>query len=306
VVFSSLYPMATDDYEDLTKALDKLALNDAALTFEKDSSAALGFGFRCGFLGLLHLDVVQERLHREFDLDLLLSAPTVRYRLELKDHTETTVDNPSFFPDPANIEVAHEPYIRAQVMLPERYVGVVMELIRERRGENPQVHYLAVGRVELKSELPLAEVLFDFYDRLKTVTQGYGSFDYELIDERPTDLVKVDILVNGEPVDALAQLVHRDKARQRAMHYCERLAETIPRQQFKIAVQGAIGGNVIARTTINAYRKDVTAKCYGGDVSRKRKLLEKQKEGKKRMKLVGSVEIPQNAFVAVLKTDPVG
>jgi len=305
VVFSSLYPMATDDYEDLTKALDKLALNDAALTFEKDSSAALGFGFRCGFLGLLHLDVVQERLHREFDLDLLLSAPTVRYRLQLEDGSETTVDNPSFFPDPTNIEHAHEPYIKAQVMLPERYVGVVMELIRERRGENPQVHYLAVGRVELSAELPLAEVLFDFYDRLKTVTQGYGSFDYELIDERPTDLVKVDILVNGEPVDALAQLVHRDKARQRALHYCERLADTIPRQQFKIAVQGAIGGDIIARTTINAYRKDVTAKCYGGDISRKRKLLEKQKEGKKRMKLVGSVEIPQGAFVAVLKTDPV-
>jgi GTP-binding protein LepA len=303
VVFSSLYPMASDDYEDLTKALDKLALNDAALTFEKDSSAALGFGFRCGFLGLLHLDVVQERLHREFGLDLLLSAPTVRYRLHLKDGSETVVDNPAFFPDPTLIETAYEPFIKATVMLPERYVGPVMELCRERRGENPQVHYLAVGRVELSCELPLAEVLFDFYDRLKTVTQGYGSFDYELIDERDCDLVKVDILVNGEPVDALAQLVHRDKARPRALHYCERLAETIPRQQFKIAVQGAIGGQIVARTTINAYRKDVTAKCYGGDVSRKRKLLEKQREGKKRMKLVGSVEIPQQAFVAVLKSE---
>jgi GTP-binding protein LepA len=295
--------MSTDDYEDLGKALDKLALNDAALTYEKDSSAALGFGFRCGFLGLLHLDVVQERLSREFGLDLLLSAPTVRYRLELADASTAVVDNPSLFPDPANVEAAYEPFIKATIMLPERYVGPVMELCRERRGDNPQIHYLAVGRVELSSELPLAEVLFDFYDRLKTITQGYGSFDYELIDERPTDLVKVDILVNGEPVDALAQLVHRDKARARALQYCERLAETIPRQQFKIAVQGTIGGTIIARTTINAFRKDVTAKCYGGDITRKRKLLEKQREGKKRMKLVGAVEIPQEAFVAVLKNE---
>ena len=303
VVFSSVYPMSTDSYEDLTKALDKLALNDAALTYEKDSSVALGFGFRCGFLGLLHLDVVQERLSREFDLDLLLSAPTVRYRLELEDGSEMVVDNPSLFPDPTNIDASYEPFIKASVMLPERYVGPVMELCRERRGDNPQVHYLAVGRVDLTCELPLAEVLFDFYDRLKTVTQGYGSFDYEMIGERPTDLVKVDILVNGEPVDALAQLVHRDKARERALQYCERLADTIPRQQFKIAVQGAIGGNIIARTTISAFRKDVTAKCYGGDISRKRKLLEKQRAGKKRMKLVGSVEIPQEAFIAVLKSD---
>jgi len=304
VVFSSIYPMSTDSYEDLTKALDKLALNDAALTYEKDSSVALGFGFRCGFLGLLHLDVVQERLSREFDLDLLLSAPTVRYRLELEDGSEIVVDNPNLFPDPTNIDTAYEPFIKASVMVPERYVGPVMELCRERRGDNPQIHYLAVGRVDLTCELPLAEVLFDFYDRLKTVTQGYGSFDYEMIGERLTDLVKVDILVNGEPVDALAQLVHRDKARARALQYCERLAETIPRQQFKIAVQGAIGGSIIARTTISAFRKDVTAKCYGGDISRKRKLLEKQRAGKKRMKLVGSVEIPQEAFIAVLKSDP--
>jgi GTP-binding protein LepA len=303
VVFSSLYPMSTDDYEDLGKALDKLALNDAALTYEKDSSAALGFGFRCGFLGLLHLDVVQERLSREFGLDLLLSAPTVRYRLELEDGRTVVVDNPDLFPDPANIRAAYEPFIKASIMLPERYVGPVMELCRERRGDNPQIHYLAVGRVDLTCDLPLAEVLFDFYDRLKTITQGYGSFDYELIDERPTDLVKVDILVNGEPVDALAQLVHRDKARSRALQYCDRLAETIPRQQFKIAVQGAIGGAIIARTTINAFRKDVTAKCYGGDITRKRKLLEKQREGKKRMKLVGAVEIPQEAFVAVLRSE---
>jgi GTP-binding protein LepA len=303
VVFSSIYPMATDDYEDLAKALDKLVLNDASLTYEKDSSTALGFGFRCGFLGLLHLDVVQERLTREYDLALLLSAPSVRYRVRLTTGEEMAVDNPSLFPDPAAIAETYEPYIKASVMMPERYLGQVMELCRERRGVETTFHYLAVGRVELTSELPLAEVLFDFYDRLKTVTQGYGSFDYELLDERLTDLVKVDILVNGEPVDALSQLVHRDKARPRALGYCERLADTIPRQQFKIAIQGTIGGNVIARTTINAYRKDVTAKCYGGDITRKRKLLEKQKEGKKRMKVVGRVEIPQSAFVAVLKTD---
>ena len=303
VVFSSLYPMSTEDYEDLTKALDKLALNDAALTYEKESSTALGFGFRCGFLGLLHLDVVQERLQREHKLSLLLSAPSVRYQLQLKDGTEVFVDNPGLFPDPTVIEAASEPYIKAAIMIPEKYIGAVMTLCRERRGTNTNFHYLSVGRVELTCELPLAEVLFDFYDKLKTVTQGYGSFDYELLDYRPTDLVKVDILVNGEVVDTLSQLVHRDKARQRALHYCEKLAETIPRQQFKIAIQGTIGGKVIARTTINAFRKDVTAKCYGGDVTRKRKLLEKQKEGKKRMKIVGAVEIPQSAFVAVLKTD---
>ncbi len=303
VVFSSIYPMSNEEYPDLAKALEKLKLNDAALTYEKDSSAALGFGFRCGFLGLLHLEVVQERLRREYDLSLILSAPSVRYKVKLAAGGEVWVDNPSFYPDPASIDGADEPYIKASVMMPERYVGPVMELCRERRGESTTFRYLAVGRVELTSEMPLAEVLFDFYDRLKSVTQGYGSFDYELIDYRPTDLVKVDILVNSEPVDALAQLVHRDKARQRALHYCDRLAETIPRQQFKIAIQGAIGGTVIARTTINAYRKDVTAKCYGGDITRKRKLLEKQKKGKKRMKMVGAVEIPQSAFVAVLKTD---
>ena len=303
VVFSSIYPMSSDDYQELGKALDKLALNDAALTYEKDSSAALGFGYRCGFLGLLHLEVVQERLAREYDLALLLSAPSVRYRVELKDGSETTVDNPSLYPDPASIEQVYEPYIKAQVMIPEGYIGPMMELCRDRRGENTTFHYLSQGRVELISEMPLAEVLFDFYDRLKSITQGYGSFDYELIGERPTNVAKVDILVNGEPVDALAQLVHEDRARQRAMHYCERLAETIPRQQFKIAIQGAIGGKIIARTTINAYRKDVTAKCYGGDITRKRKLIEKQREGKKKMKMVGSVEIPQSAFIAVLKSD---
>jgi GTP-binding protein LepA len=284
--------------------MGKLALNDASLIYEKDSSAALGFGFRCGFLGLLHLDVVQERLRREYDLALLMSAPSVRYEIDLVDGNRVMIDNPSHFPDPGKIAVTREPYIKAAVMMPERYVGAVMELCRERRGTNSNLAYLAVGRVDLHVELPLAEVLFDFYDRLKTVTQGYGSFDYELIDYREGDLVKVDIMVNGDKVDALSQLVHRDKARERALRYCERLADTIPKQQFKIAIQGAIGGQVIARTTINAFRKDVTAKCYGGDISRKRKLLEKQKEGKKRMKMVGSVEIPQEAFVAVLKSDP--
>ena len=303
VVFSSIYPMSNEEYPELAKALEKLKLNDAALTYDKDSSAALGFGFRCGFLGLLHLEIVQERLRREYDLSLILSAPSVRYRVTFADGSVRWIDNPSEFPEPGSIERAEEPFIKASVMMPERYLGPVMELCRERRGLKTSFHYLAVGRVELISEMPLADVLFDFNDRLKSVTQGYGSFDYEMLDYRDTDLVKVDILVNGEPVDALAQLVHRDKARARALHYCERLAETIPRQQFKIAIQGAIGGQIIARSTINAFRKDVTAKCYGGDISRKRKLLEKQKKGKKRMKMVGSVEIPQSAFVAVLKTD---
>ena len=303
VVFSSIYPMTTDEYLELSKALDKLVLNDAALTFEKDSSAALGYGFRCGFLGLLHLEVVQERLQREYGLALLLSAPSVRYHVTLKSGETKRVDNPSYFPDPSTIEYCEEPYIKASVLIPERYIGAVMELCRERRGVETSFNYLAVGRVEVTSELPLAEVLFDYYDRLKSITQGYGSFDYEMLDHRGTDLVKIDILVNGEPVDALSQLAHRDKARARALHYCERLAKTISRHQFKIAIQGVIGGTVIARTNVQALRKDVTAKCYGGDITRKRKLLEKQKEGKKRMKTVGAVEIPQAAFVAVLKSD---
>ncbi len=303
VVFSSIYPIATDEYEDLAKALEKLKLNDAALTYQKDSSTALGFGFRCGFLGLLHLEVVQERLEREHGLSLLLSAPSVRYEVVLSNGELLHIDNPSLFPDPGTIDRVREPFIKAAIMLPERYLGAVMELCRERRGSGTTFEYLAVGRLQVTSELPLAEVLFDFYDRLKTITQGYGSFDYEILDYRETDLVKVDILVNGEKLDALSQLVHRDKARPRALHYCERLAETIPRQNFKIAIQGAIGGTIIARSTINPYRKDVTAKCYGGDITRKRKLLEKQKEGKKRMKMVGAVEVPQAAFVAVLKSD---
>ena len=303
VVFSSIYPIATDEYEDLAKALEKLKLNDAALTYQKDSSTALGFGFRCGFLGLLHLEVVQERLEREHGLSLLLSAPSVRYEVVLSNGDLLHIDNPSLFPDPGTIDRVREPFIKAAIMVPERYLGAVMELCRERRGSGTTFEYLAVGRLQVTSELPLAEVLFDFYDRLKTITQGYGSFDYEILDYRETDLVKVDILVNGEKLDALSQLVHRDKARPRALHYCERLAETIPRQNFKIAIQGAIGGTIIARSTINPYRKDVIAKCYGGDITRKRKLLEKQKEGKKRMKMVGSVEVPQAAFMAVLKSD---
>jgi len=303
VVFSSIYPMSNDEYGELTKALDKLSLNDASLTYEKDSSAALGYGFRCGFLGLLHLEVVQERLLREYDLSLILSAPSVRYQITLEDGSALSVDNPSYYPDPSRIAHAEEPYIKGSIMIPERYIGTVMELCRERRGVNTTFSYLAKGRVELTSELPLAEVLFEFYDKLKSITQGYGSFDYEVLDYRPTDLVKIDILVNHEPVDALSQLTHRDRARTRALNYCDRLAESIPRHQFKIPIQGAIGGSVIARSNIAALRKDVTAKCYGGDISRKRKLLEKQKEGKKRMKTVGAVDIPQSAFVAVLKSD---
>jgi GTP-binding protein LepA len=303
VVFSSFYPMATDDYPELARALDKLVLNDASLTYEKDSSVALGHGFRCGFLGLLHLEIVQERLEREYDLSLLLSAPSVRYRVTLSNGEAVWVDNPSYYPDPSVIAGAEEPYIKASLLMPERYIGPVMELCRERRGSDTKINYLAVGRIEMTCEIPLAEVLFDFYDKLKSMTQGYGSFGYEVLDHRPVELVKVDILVNGERVDALSQLTHKDKARARALHYCERLAETIPKQQFKIAVQGVIGGTIIARTTITALRKDVTAKCYGGDITRKRKLLEKQKEGKKKMTTIGSVDIPQAAFVAVLKTD---
>ncbi|MBU0483477.1 MAG: translation elongation factor 4 [Proteobacteria bacterium] len=303
VVFSSLYPISTDDYENLAAAMDKLKLNDAALTFQKDSSAALGFGFRCGFLGLLHLEVVQERIEREFDIPLILTVPTVNYHFYLQDGTIKEIDNPSYFPDPATIIRTEEPFIKTSILMPERYMGPVMTLCMERRAENTNYNYPTPGRIELTCELPLAEVIYDFYDKLKSITQGYGSFDYQLLDYRPSDLVKLDILVNGERVDALSQLSHRDKARERSLNACERLKEEIPRQMFKIAIQGAIGGNIVARTTISALRKDVTAKCYGGDISRKRKLLEKQKAGKKRMKTVGNVEIPQKAFLAVLKSD---
>jgi GTP-binding protein LepA len=303
VVFSSIYPVAADDYEELASALEKLILNDASLVYEKDSSVALGFGFRCGFLGLLHLEVVQERLEREFGLSLILTAPSVRYKCYLNDGTLLVIDNPALYPDPSTIDKTEEPYIKASIMIPERYMGAVMKLCLDRRGEKSNYQYMKSNRIEITFELPLAEVIYDFYDKLKTVTQGYGSFDYEVIDYRESDLVKLDILVNGERVDALSQLVHRDRAVQRARHACEKLKDEIPRQMFKIAIQGAIGSKIISRETISAFRKDVTAKCYGGDITRKRKLLEKQKKGKRRMKMVGNVMIPQSAFLSVLKRD---
>ena len=302
VVFSSLYPVAADDYPALSDALEKYKLNDAALVYTKDSSAALGQGFRAGFLGLLHLEIFQERLEREFGQSLILTAPSVEYHCVLTDGSQITVDNPAHYPDPTNIDHIEEPFIRASILVPDRYMGAVMKLCLDRRGTNSDVQYTAPGRMEIRFDMPLAEVLFDFYDRLKSITQGYGSFDYELIDYRPADVVKVDILVNGERVDALSMIVHRDRARPRALLACERLKEAIPRHMFKIPIQGAIGGKIIARETIPAFRKDVTAKCYGGDITRKRKLLEKQKAGKQRMKMVGNVEVPQKAFVAVLKT----
>ena len=303
VVFSSIYPVASDGYEDLAQAMDKLKLNDASLVYEKDTSAALGFGFRCGFLGLLHLEIVQERLEREFDLSLIITSPSVEYHFVMQDGETQVIDNPSLYPDPGQIARTQEPYILGSIMVPDRYLGAVIKLCLERRGINSKHQYIGPKRVELTCELPLAEVVYDFYDKLKTVTQGYGSFDYELLDYRDSQLVKLDILINGEKVDALSQLVHHDGAYQRARHACEKLKDEIPRQMFKIAIQGAIGAKIIARETISAYRKDVTAKCYGGDITRKRKLLEKQKKGKRRMKMVGQVMIPQSAFLAVLKRD---
>ncbi len=303
VVFSSIYPVASDDYEELTASLEKLKLNDASLIYEKDSSAALGFGFRCGFLGLLHLEVVQERLEREYNMSLILTAPSVQFKLTMSDGEEVEIDNPALYPDPSNIDKTYEPFIKAAIIIPDRYMGTVMKLCLDRRGISKNYQYLTNNRLEMSFELPLSEIVFDFYDKLKSITQGYGSFDYEIIGYRETDIVKVDILLNGDKVDALAQLVHRDRAVERARMACKRLREEIPRQMFKIAVQGAIGAKVISRETISAFRKDVTAKCYGGDISRKRKLLEKQKKGKKRMKMIGQVEIPQSAFLAVLKTD---
>ena len=303
VVFSSIYPIASDDYLSLSDALEKYKLNDAALVYQKDSSAALGQGFRCGFLGLLHLEIVQERLEREFDQSIIMTSPSVQYRFFLTDGSVVTIDNPTYYPDPTEIEKGEEPFIRSSIMIPERYVGTVMKLCMERRGVNSRLDYPTTGRVEITFDMPLAEVIFDFYDKLKSITQGYGSFDYEIIDYRESDLVKLDILVNGEKVDALSMIIHRERSRERAVKACDSLRDEIPRQQFKIAIQGAIGGKIISRSTITPFRKDVTAKCYGGDISRKRKLLEKQKKGKKRMSVVGSVEIPQSAFMAVLKTD---
>ena len=303
VVFASIYPVSADDYQTLIEALEKYKLNDAALTYQKDSSAALGQGFRCGFLGLLHLEIVQERLEREFGQSLIMTVPGVQYQFVLKDGQTVTVDNPQHYPDPSHIQTGREPFIKAAILLPERYLGAVLKLCLERRGVNSRISYPTAGRVEVTFEMPLAEVIIDFYDRLKTITQGYGSFDYDLLDYRDSHLVKLDIMVNGEKVDALSMIVHRDRARQWGVRVCERLKDEIPRQQFKIAIQGAIGGQVISRETISAFRKDVTAKCYGGDITRKRKLLEKQRAGKKRMKMVGAVMIPQAAFVAVLKTE---
>ncbi len=303
VVFSSMYPVAADDYEELSEALEKLELNDAALIYEKDSSAALGFGYRCGFLGLLHLEVVQERLEREYGVSLILTSPSVRYEITYTDGETKIIDNPVQYPDPAEITRVREPFINASIIVPDRYMGNVMQVCHDFRGVSKNYQYLTKDRMDMKFELPLAEVVYEFYDRLKSVTQGYGSFDYEIAGYQETDLVKLDFLINGEKVDALSQLIHRDKAEARARAACKKLREEIPRQQFKIPIQGAIGGKIISRETISAFRKDVTAKCYGGDISRKRKLLEKQKKGKKRMKMVGSVEIPQSAFLSVLKTD---
>jgi len=303
VVFSSMYPVASDDYAELTEALEKLKLNDASLIYEKDSSAALGFGYRCGFLGLLHLEVVQERLEREYNVSLILTSPSVMYEITYTDGEVKIIDNPVQYPDPAEITRVREPFINASIIVPDKYMGNVMQVCHEFRGVSKNYQYLTSNRMEMKFELPLAEVVYEFYDRLKSVTQGYGSFDYEIAGYQETDLVKLDFLINGERVDALSQLIHRDKAEARARSACKKLREEIPRQQFKIPIQGAIGGKIISRETISAFRKDVTAKCYGGDISRKRKLLEKQKKGKKRMKMVGSVEIPQSAFLSVLKTD---
>jgi GTP-binding protein LepA len=301
VVFSSIYPVDANDYEELAAGLEKLKLNDASLVYEKDSSAALGFGFRCGFLGLLHLEIVQERIEREFRLSIVFTAPSVRYRVTMRTGEVRCIDNPVSFPDPGLILASEEPYIRATIITPAAYVGSIISLCLEKRGEQKNLGYLDEKRVELAYEMPLAEVVFDFYDRLKSLSRGYASFDYEVGGYRPADIVRLDILINGKPVDALSQLVFRPNAYPRARGVCEKLRQEIPRQQFKIPIQGAIGSQIIARETVSPFRKDVTAKCYGGDITRKRKLLEKQKEGKKRMKMVGGVELPQSAFLSVLR-----
>ncbi|HAW86100.1 MAG: elongation factor 4 [Spirochaetes bacterium GWD1_61_31] len=301
VVFSSIYPMDTADYADLKVAMEKLKLNDASLLYDKDSSAALGFGFRCGFLGMLHLEVVQERLEREYDQAIIMTAPSVSYHIFLNKGEMVVVDNPADYPDPSFIEHVEEPYIKAQIITPVAYIGNLIALCVNKRGVQKSFNHLDEKRVEMVFEMPLADVLFDFYDKLKSTSRGYASFDYEVIGYQPTELAKLDILINGKPVDALAQLVYRPNAQDRGRKVCDRLQGSMSRQQFKIAIQAAIGGTIVARETVNALRKDVLAKCYGGDISRKRKLLEKQKEGKKRMKMVGDVELTQESFMAVLR-----
>ena len=303
MVFCGVYPIDADQYNDLKEALEKLRLNDSAISWEPETSNALGFGFRCGFLGLLHMDVVQERLEREYDLNLITTAPSVVYKITLTDGQELTVDNPAKLPDLTRILKMEEPYIRLTIHMPSEYVGVVMALCNDRRGMQERLDYPTKERVSLVYNMPLNEMVFDFYDRLKSSTKGYASMDYELTDYREADLVKLDILINGEPVDALSLIIHRGKSAYRGRELVKKMKELIDRQMFEVAIQAAIGSKVVARETISALRKNVTAKCYGGDISRKRKLLEKQKEGKKRMKQIGTVEIPQEAFLAVLKVD---
>ena len=303
MVYCGLYPIDTSRYNDLREALEKLQLNDAALQFEPETSQALGFGFRCGFLGLLHMDVVQERLEREFDLELITTAPSVIYHVNKTDGTTATVDNPADFPEPVTIQDVEEPFVKAQIMVPNDFVGAVMELSQRKRGEFITMDYLDDYRVNVVYNIPLSEIVFDFFDKLKSSTKGYASLDYEMSGYQKSKLVKMDILLNGEKVDALSFIVHRDFAYERGKAIVEKLKKLIPRQQFEVPIQAAIGQKIVARSDIKALRKNVLAKCYGGDVSRKRKLLEKQKEGKKRMKQIGSVEVPQEAFMAVLKMD---
>ncbi|MCR5142485.1 MAG: translation elongation factor 4 [Ruminococcus sp.] len=303
MVYSGIYPSDGAKYPDLRDALDKLALNDASLSFEPETSAALGFGFRCGFLGLLHMEIIQERLEREYNLDLITTAPSVIYKVNLTDGTRLTIDNPSNYPDPALIASAEEPIVKADIYTPPEFVGSIMELCQDRRGSFKNMEYLDENRVDLHYELPLNEIVYDFFDALKSRTRGYASFDYEILGYQQSKLVKLDILLNGDMVDALSFIVHVDKAYQRGRKICERLKENIPRQLFEVPIQAAIGGKIIARETVKAMRKDVLAKCYGGDITRKKKLLEKQKEGKKRMRQLGTVEVPQEAFMSVLKLD---